>query len=140
MSDNDPEKKPSSGSAPGPSEGSAPGSPRDPADRDLPSHAADDPTAMWDEGALREAGMEEVANRAKSMPPPAATGPAVGGDSRRSVVVGTGGDAAGPESADRTPRPRRRPSQPDAGLSWPITIALAIALGVAVYFLVRLIR
>lgn len=104
----------------------------------LPSSAADDPTAMWNEDDLREAGMEEVAKRAESLPPPAATGPEVRGDVRQSVVVGD--ERPAPQAQRAAPRPRPGPARPSAGLSWPVTIGLAVALGLVVYFLVRLVR
>ena len=129
MTENEPERKPSVPPA------------KDSAERELPSSAADDPTAMWDEGELRAAGMDEVADRAKSLPPAAATGPDVKGDVRQSVVVGDEKPGASPQAQQAAPRPRpRRSADATGGLSWPITIGLAIALGLAVYFLVKLLR
>ncbi len=105
-----------------------------PADEDDFKSAADDPTAMWDEGALRAAGMSEIAGgKPTSLAPAPATGPDVKGDARESVVVG--GER---ERTKRSGSPAQtRPSQ---GLSWPATVALALALGAVVYFVVRLFK
>lgn len=95
--------------------------------------AADDPTAMWDDAALKEAGLDELAGRTDARD---AAGPAtsygVRGDRRNSVEIG---DREGAGSS-RGAAPKAR----GGGLSWPVTVILALALGVAVYFLVRMLR
>jgi hypothetical protein len=94
--------------------------------------AADDPTAMWDDAALKEAGLDELAGRTDARD---AAGPAtsygVRGDRRNSVELGDREDAR----SSRGAAPKAR-----GGLSWPVTVILALALGVAVYFLVRMLR
>jgi len=90
--------------------------------------AADDPTAMWDDEALRAAGMSHP-GKGESRAATPATRPSVGGDSREKVIVGR--RSSGPAG------PARAAS---GGLSWPLTLLLAIALGVAVYFLVSYLR
>ena len=94
--------------------------------------AADDPTAMWDDAALKKAGLDELAGRTDTRD---AAGPAtsygVRGDRRHSVVVD------GPEKQGAR---RAGPLARAGGLSWPVTVILALALGVAVYFLVRMFR
>lgn len=99
---------------------------------ELDKSAADDPTAVWDEQALRDAGLDELRDEQAVAAP--ATGPDVKGDSTQSVVVGRGG-APGFRARQQATRP-----PPSQGLSWPMTIALALALGAAVYFLVRLLQ
>jgi len=79
-------------------------------------HAADLPTAVWDEDSLRAAGVE--------LPSPE-EGDAPRGAAPPQVQTVPETDA---------PRPARRE------LSWPITIGLALVLGGAVYFLVRFLR
>ena len=88
--------------------------------------AADDPTAMWDDEALRAAGMSQAG---KGESRAAATRPSIGGESREKVIVGR-----------RSSGPARPAHAPSGGLSWPLTLLLAIALGVAVYFLVTYLR
>jgi len=76
--------------------------------------AADAPTAVWDEESLRAAGVEMPAQeeaKQGTAPPQIETVSDTGGMGRRA-----------------------------GGLSWPLTIALAVGLGLAVYFLVRFLR
>jgi hypothetical protein len=104
-------------------------------DDDAPRWAADEPTAMWDDSMMREAGYEAVANA----PPRPEAGPAtdrgVKGEDKRAVHVSaelTGGHKA------IAPTPAAAPKS--SGTSWVITLALAIGLGVAAYFVVRFLR
>ena len=76
--------------------------------------AADEPTAMWDEDSLREAGLDLGAR-----------------SSSRPRSRGTGTDPG----LSRMPR-----RQASGGLSWTLTILLALALGAAVFFAVRALR
>ncbi len=62
--------------------------------------------------------------------------------SEASIQVADDLGAAGGESGrgpDHTPTPTQRPPS-GGGLSWPITIGLAVTLAVAVYFLVTLLK
>lgn len=103
---------------------------RESMDSDSGLHAADEPTAMWDESALLDAGFGEVAAKPISIAPPA-TAPSVGGDDRSSVIVGNTG---------RHRAMARAPRQVSAGMSWGVTVGLAVAVGSAVYFLVRALK
>lgn len=91
-------------------------------------------TAVWDEDAARQHGFEIAP---KTVGP--ATVPDVKGDDRSSVVVSrdvTGRHAAQPA---KPPAPTAA-GGPGGGLSWPVAIALALGVGVAVFFIVRLLR
>lgn len=100
-----------------------------------PRWAADEPTAMWDDSALEGAGYDQLA-KDRAARPRAATGPAtereVRGEDRSAVKV----------SSELTGAQRLQPaaSNEKRSLSWAITIACALALGVAVYLVVRLLR
>ena len=83
-------------------------------------HAADEPTAMWDEDALAKLGLNTPAPEAKPK-----TGPGL------SVSVETSPHAASTATAPK-------PKSPVMG--WVITIGLALLLGVGVYFAVRALR
>lgn len=74
------------------------------------SSMADDPTAVWDGDALASAGFD-VKSGKMIEPKPAKT------------------------AREDTPRP-----PPRRGLSWPVTIILAIVVGLAVYFAVLLLK
>jgi hypothetical protein len=103
---------------------------------DPPRWAADEPTAVWDESLMKDAGYDELAEH-RSAAPRAESGPAtgreVGGDRNVGVQVSkelTGGHPAQPGPVKKS----------GGGLSWALTLAVAVALGVAVYFLVRFLR
>ena len=91
--------------------------------------AADEPTDIWDEDSLRDAGLDEIlAQRAAN---------------RRALKDSKAPSAAPPPRPLATPATRRAPTThapPGAGLSWWLTIALALVVGAAVYFLVRYVR
>jgi hypothetical protein len=74
------------------------------------SSMADDPTAVWDGDALASAGFD-VKSGKMIEPKPA------------------------PSRSEDTPKP-----PPRRGLSWPVTIILAIVVGLAVYFAVLLLK
>ncbi|WP_053235442.1 hypothetical protein [Sandaracinus amylolyticus] len=93
---------------------------------EAPRWAADEPTAMWDEGSLRDRGFDDVAQAPSPTTGPA-TAPGVGGDDRATVH-------SVPSAA---PRPVAPP--PAGGLSWPMTVAIATIVAVVVYFAVRLL-
>lgn len=85
--------------------------------------AADEPTAMWDAGALKDLGLEEAS---KSHEDSNAKGPLAAPVTH--------------PSASMRPRsvPKRTKSASD-GLSWPVVALIAVALGLVVYFGVSLI-
>lgn len=125
-----------------------PGAPAQPGATDL-SSGADEPTAMWDEASLREAGFNSVAQleqQSDATPgAPANPGAAPEAPKGPSILVEGMPDAS---EVIRTPagtiRPtagtRAVPKRPSSGLSWPVTVGLAIALGGLVYLVVRLLR
>lgn len=88
------------------------------------SSAADEPTAMWDASALKEAGLEEAAKRHESKEPD--------------------GQLAAPVTAPTVPvevkpaRPKRVPKRSgksrSKGLSMPMLAFMAVAVGLIVYF------
>ena len=101
-------------------------------ERDLPQHAADEPTAMWGRDALKELGLDKP----PSEPPPAATKKAEppGSESRVQVSMGT---------AEAPHRPAGKPRSSIQGgsvLTWVATLVGAIALAAVTYFVVRWMR
>lgn len=91
-------------------------------DDDRQKHAADDPTAVWDEDSLKRAGFDEVVKRAQAQ---------------------AAGSAATPDPPPATPSGRHAPvtaPAPRGGLSWTVTLVLAVAVGLIVYVAVRLFR
>lgn len=107
--------------------------------------AADEPTAMWDEASLREAGFGQVAAAPEPTETSANPEAAGGSPAGPSIVIE---NMPGAEAAIRpVGTPVRvspvavvpRPKQPK-GLSWPLTIGLAFALGLLVYLVVRFLR
>ncbi|HEX5656916.1 MAG TPA: hypothetical protein VFX59_06960 [Polyangiales bacterium] len=97
------------------------------------SHAADEPTAVWDESALRAAGLTDLLNKRKSDPPPPPATQSAAPD-RPSIEVSQ-------EMAQPQPEPEApivmEPAPPSGGLGWSATLALAIVLGGVVYALIR---
>ncbi len=93
---------------------------------------------MWDDAEMRGAGFNDLATH-REKAPEAARAPATEKDVR-------GEDARGVHVEQERPNPP--PNQPavaaplgrSGGISWVMTFSLAIALGVAVYFLVRFLR
>lgn len=109
-------------------------------DKDDPARwAADEPTAMWDEASMKDAGFKDLAKH-RAEKPRAETGPAtergVKGELATKVNVSaelTGGHKAQPAAP--------APSSPSSSvLSWVITGVLAIGLATAAYFAVRYLR
>lgn len=80
-------------------------------------HAADEPTAMWDEDALAKLGLNKPAPETK---PKAGPGLAV--------------------SVETSPHATSTAKAKSPVMGWVITIGLALALGVGVYFAVRALR
>ncbi len=120
-------------------------------DEDHPdlSTAADDPTAVFDEGALRAAGLDVlVDNPVPDGPEKAATTPDVKGEDRSSVVVSANAKNASTSSgsrpaADVRPASVARPAAPPArsgGLSWTTTFLLAVVLGLVAYFAIAWLK
>jgi len=96
--------------------------------------AAEEPTAMWDSSALETEGFDQLIEDRKARPREA-TGPA--------TTQGVGGSAAlaatsvtRSEAGVSKPAARRR----SGGLSWVLTFAVAIGLGLLVYFLASALR
>ncbi len=106
---------------------------------DASQHAADEPTAMWDEDALAQLGLgggqalksdqapkaslaaaveTNPADQALARGPSAAGSATVGPATAGPATVGSGGSLRG----------------------WVVTLVLAVGLGVAVYFAVRALR
>jgi hypothetical protein len=97
--------------------------------------AAEEPTAMWDESSMREQGYDALA-KDREAKPRQETGPAtelgVRGQVKEGVEVSralTGNHAA-------VKRPQAKPQS--SALSWVITFAVALVLGVGVFFLLRM--
>ena len=95
------------------------------------SHAADEPTAMWNEESLQALALDAPTEQQES----AAATKGVGSASP-SVEI-----ALGPPSGQRpTHQAGQRRASKITGLSWGITIVLALGLGAGVYFLVRFLK
>ena len=93
-------------------------------------HAADEPTAVWDEQSLRAAGLNDLLGPRASEPPPPPATPA-NAQSDPSIVIDRQLSGA---SAQRASTPA------DAGFGWPATVGIAVVLGAIVYVLVRLAK
>lgn len=109
-------------------------------DDDGESHAADEPTAVWDESALRAAGLSDLfAKRDSAPPPPPATAPVSASAHDQSIVVDQ--ESLVPKSP-ATPVPQApAPAAPQpGGLGWGATLAIAVALGALVYGLIRYLK
>ena len=96
------------------------------------SHAADEPTAVWDANTLREAGLGDLIKKPDSEPPPPAT-PAVRGNQGPSIFVD---EAQAGAKAQRGPNSR----EDNGELGWGATLGLAAGLGAAVYLLIRFLK
>lgn len=88
---------------------------------------------MWDDSMMRDSGYTDLAKDREDKPR-AETGPATtkdfGGEDNAKVKVGSAPSAAAPKPAPASP----------SVVSWIITLVIAIGIGVAVFFVVRLIR
>jgi hypothetical protein len=104
------------------------------------SHAADEPTAVWDVEALRKAGLSEVLDAPDTSRGPAT--PAVGIEIERpSIIVEQ--EAARPNNSPRAGAPARRAALRKAAqteVGWASLIAMAAVLGVIAYAVMRLLR
>ncbi|MEM7608431.1 MAG: hypothetical protein AAF411_24005 [Myxococcota bacterium] len=95
---------------------------------DTGSHAADEPTAMWDQAALRELGLDAPQEQE-------ARGPATQGTGRHRAV---GVELAQEESGRRPKKAvEQKPSKSSGLAGWVLTAVIAVALGVAMFYLVR---
>ena len=122
---------------------------RDPADLDdtaESSHAADEPTAVWDMEALRKAGLGELVNLPEAPESVPAT-PAAGMQQRPSIIVDVQGTPAPTNApAAEAPQPKQppralpAPDAPPSSGSWWSLVAMALALGVVAYLAIRLLR
>lgn len=101
---------------------------------DIASHAADEPTAVWDANTLREAGLGDLIKKPDedegASPPvtPAAR------SSAPSIVVDETAAGAKVQTANNA----RAASSGELG--WGATLGLAAGLGAAVYLLIRLLK
>jgi len=103
-------------------------------DLDGESHAADEPTAVWDESALRAAGLTDLLKRRDAEPAgPPATRSAVPG-TESSIVIDEGVTPGIPQVI------LAEPATPARGLGWFATLGIAVVLGGAVYLLIRMLR
>jgi hypothetical protein len=93
------------------------------------SHAADEPTAVWDANTLREAGLGDLIKKPDSEPPPPAT-PAIRGQAP-SILV---------DEAAAGAKAQKGASDDDGELGWGATLGLAAGLGAAVYLLIRFLK
>jgi len=118
-------------------------------DLDGESHAADEPTAVWDEQALRAAGLTDLLKRRPSEPPPAPATPSEAPRDHPSIVVDQSvvdsPSPLDPSVATRPDGPRApasavRSSSASGGMGWGTTIALALALALVVYSLIRWVK
>ena len=98
------------------------------------SHAADEPTAVWDEQSLRAAGLSDLLGPRPSEPPPPPATPATI-PSDPSIMVDR-------QLSGEPPRPDGSPASPatEGSFGWPATLAIAVVLGAIVYVLIRLAR
>jgi hypothetical protein len=105
------------------------------------SHAADEPTAVWDIEALRRAGLSEVID-APDTPATAPATPAVGMEVERPsmIVEQEPTRPSAPRSSTSSPRraAMRRAAQSDVG--WAGLITMAALLGAIAYVVMRLLR
>jgi len=103
------------------------------AERDVPDeaaameYAAEEPTAMWNEDALRMAGLDHEQEQ---------SAPATKGAGRGEASVRITTQQPDPRDVPMTPTPAKR----SGGLSWGVTLGLAIALGLGVYFAIRALK
>jgi len=103
---------------------------------DAITHAADEATDVWDEDSLRAAGLgdlldqEAKADEASKAKEAKLAAPRVSTDSN--VQLPEADPGKGPDTLP--------PPPVQGGMSWAITVALAVALGVAVFFLVKMLR
>lgn len=103
-------------------------------DDDPSAHAADDPTAMWDEDSLAALGLGRPSTESAATASKPATASKRGANSSVEVTLGTAEDPTQGRVGHQTPASR------GGGLSWSVTILLAIVLAVSVYLAIRYLR
>jgi hypothetical protein len=104
------------------------------------SHAADEPTAVWDEKSLRAAGLSDILGKRPSEPPLPPATPAGGMTQDPSIVVDT---TIGPNARPQASAPEQPAELADArpnGMGWPTTVGIAVGLGALVYIVIRLLK
>lgn len=106
------------------------------------SHAADEPTAVWDMETLRKAGLGDLANLPEA--PEAAPATPADGMQRPSVIVDEPAEAAAKAAAAaKVAADAAQPLAPaptQGGSSWWSLVIMALALGAAAYFAIRALR
>jgi len=105
---------------------------RDEEDDAFGANAADDPTAVWDVEALRQAGLDQLGPLPEHVEMAPATASSAAIRTAPSVVV----DPKATGAHISVPEPRAAKKE----LSWPATVGLALGLGGVVYFLIRFLR
>ncbi|MDB4974469.1 MAG: hypothetical protein JWN48_2810 [Myxococcaceae bacterium] len=115
-------------------------------DDDGESHAADEPTAVWDENALRAAGLGDLwRKREPEAPAPAATPTQPRSHADPSIVIEDLGLQPAPAVPEVEPLPvmtkaALQPATARGGLGWGSTLGLALALGALAYALIRFFK
>lgn len=118
------------------------------------SHAADEPTAVWDESALRAAGLGDIFKRREAeaatpaSAPPATPAPKPSSSGDPSIVIEADVVAEQPAAPSALPSAAATPVPPPpvaeaavrGGLSWFTTVVIAFVLGAVAYALIRLLR
>lgn len=119
---------------------------REPADFDETSessHAADEPTAVWDMEALRKAGLGELANLPEG-PDSAPATPAAGMAQRPSMIVdepsGAPAAPATPAAARQEPAISAPKAQGSGAGGWLGLVTMALVLAAAAYLAIRFLR
>ena len=94
------------------------------------SHAADEPTAMWDESALKELGLDSVQEQSA----PATTG------TGRHRAVGVDFTGANEAIAPRAASSATSPTSSGGSFRWVLLVLLALSVGAGAFFLVRALK
>lgn len=107
------------------------------------THAADEPTAVWDMETLRKAGLSElVDNRHESDPPTGPATPADGVATRPSIIIENDGKPAiepAPVVGKTAPPTTKHAGQVNS-FGWLGLVAIAAVLAIGAFFLIRLFR
>ena len=106
-------------------------------DPDGESHAADEPTAVWDESALRAAGLGDIISRREAEQPAPPATPVTPRRADASIVIDEA-VAGPPPAALRAKMASQAPA--GRGLGWAATIIIAVILGAVMYALIRHFR
>ena len=105
------------------------------------SHAADEPTAVWDADSLREAGLAELLEQEEAE----ALAPATPGATSRDASIQIADELAPAGQAVSGPTPARQSAASmeapaPKGMGWGAALSIALALGGAVYALIRFLK